>query len=342
MLIRKEEIISDIHELIKIIRKASSVDEYKYARCNVFLLLDLYKNLYHEEYKVHVPQSTLLEVFLSLEEKSFEQVYREEYLSDRQTHDSVANTITKIMSKYNLPNSIKQSYISSTDYMDIIWGFLNSFDSDLKDKLTKLIDEQHIDLFTTKMNKDCETDNIFMLDKSYVTVNMRHDVEGMLKFVHELAHAYAHSLMQDKEAAYNEWTSYYEFYSSFVERMMIRYLIDNNILSEDAIKSNKKFFKQLELYSSDIVPYKNYTKNEVNRHSNKLASSMVYMYGEYLSLIKEHDYMEDKEGTLEQVKEYLTSQGIASKEESLEILGIDREELVSGKKLQRVLNKNNM
>ena len=101
----------------------------------------------------------------------------------------------------------------------------------------------------------------------------------------------------------------------------------------------KKYFKELGLYAKDLLSYKDLSEPV---EDDRLSSAMIYMYGKYLGAIKYLDYTEDKEGTLERIDDYLKSQGLVTKEEALDILGLDYDELISGKKLERVLKKNNM
>ena len=341
MQINREEIEQDIDTLIELLRRAKDLNDYKYIKSNIELLLDLYFNLFHEKYNCVVPKSTLMEYVISLGDKSIDQIYCEEYLEDKERHNEVANTILQVLSKYQLPGRIVQEIIKPKEFIEIVNSFFKSTGGEIGKEYESLIKSNHIN-FTREGYKDSETDHVFMLNKSYVSINAKSTVEGLIDFAHEVGHAYAKSKIQDSEAAYNDCLSYYEFYSCFMERMMIRYLIDNGIVLNDAIKSNQKYFKELGLFAKDLLAYKGLEKGVTGIEDDRLSSAMIYMYGKYLGAIKSLDYTEDREETIERIDDYLKSQGIASKEESLDILGIDYDELISGKKLERTLKKNNM
>ena len=338
----RKEIEKDIETLADMLKSTRQVDEYKYLKCNISLLLDLYKNVYHSEYKVIVPNIPLFDIVVSREDKSVNQLYREEYLNNREYHDEIIKSVYEIMSKYNLVGSIKQEPIRLDYFLDIINSFFCEFGGKQYETYQELLKKAHIDYFSIKANPSSETNHIFMLGKSYVTINARNDVEGLLVFAHEIGHAYANSMIKNNKASYDDCISFYEFYSSFMERIMIDYLLRNNIMVEDTKKSNYNYFKYFKKYARDLSEFKDFSLAKILENNSKLSDSMIYFYGEYLGIIKESDYYDDKEGTIERINDYLRNQSLVSREKSLDILGIDYDELISGKKLKRILNKNNM
>ena len=340
MKIRKEDIEKDINQLIEMLRKTIFVDEYKYILNNINLLLGLYETLFNQKYECEINSSTLLTYIINEKENDFNYIYTSEYLEDKDTHDKVARTLFQIIHKYNLPSSIEQEPIFIGRFENIVDSFFEDYGGGISKKYHQLKNDNQIHFIPYRTNTGSETDNIFMLGKTYTIVSDANTIDGLLTFAHEVGRAYAYSAIEENDAAYDACFSYCDFYPSFIERMMTRYLIDNKLLSRDTFKSNQKFFKELELYAMDVANLKNLSKKEIL--NSKKFVSMIYMYGKYLSLIKEYDYDQDREGTLEQIDEYLKRQGSISKKESLDILGIDYDELVSGNKLQKVLKKNNM
>jgi oligoendopeptidase F len=238
MYFNRKEIERDIETLVDILKSTHKVDEYKYLKCNISLLLDLYKNVFHKDYSIIVPRVPLLEVVISREDKSVNQIYREEYLKNKQYHDDIVQSVCSIMSKYDLSDQIKQEPIRLHTFLDIVNSFFAEYGGGLNKTFQDLVKNAHIDFLSIKDNPSSETNNIFMLNKSYVTLNTRNDVEGLLTFAHEIGHAYAHSMIKDNKASYDDCMSFYEFYSSFMERVMIDYLLRNNIMVEDTNKSN--------------------------------------------------------------------------------------------------------
>ena len=340
MKIKKEDIERDIDTLIDMLRRTYYIDDYKYILNNLDLLLGLYETLYHQQYECDINISTLLTYIINDKQNDPNYIYTDEYLEDRDTHDKVARTIFSIIHKYNLPTSIEQEPILIERFENIVDSFFADYGGDINKKYEQLKRDRQIHFVPYKTNTGSETNNIFMLGKTYAVVAVPNTIEGLTTFAHEVGHAYAYSVIENKDASYDACLSYYDFYSSFMQRMMIKYLEDNKILKRDIHKSNQKFFKELEQFASDIANLKNLSKEEII--NSKKFVSMIYMYGKYLSLIKEYDYDQDREGTLEQIEDYLRSQGTVSKKESLDILGIDYDELISGNKLQKVLKKNNM
>ena len=306
----------------------------------IFFKTVLYRSLFEKDYDCVVPNSTLLEFIINDYKDDVNYIYTKEYIEDRDLHDRVAKSVFKIISKYNLPRHIEQEVILPERFQTIVNEFFSEYGGGINKKFEQLKRDGQIEYLPYYSVSDTATNNIFMLGKTYVVVSTPNTVDGLLSFAHEIGHAYAYSMIEDKDASYDVCLSYYEFYSSFIQRMMTQYLMDKKIFPKDVVKSNMKFFKELELYALDVAGLKNLSSKEII--NSKKFVSIIGLFGKYLSLIKEYDYGEDREGTLERIDDYLSSQGMVSKKESLDILGIDYEELISGNKLQKVLKKNNM
>ena len=144
MEIKREEIENDIKELIARIKKTLYVEDYKYLKCNLMLLLDLYRLLYGEEYKCDIPKSTLLEYLIRSEDKSVGQLYYEEYTSNRILHDRVADTIFRTISKYHLPKQMIQERINPKEFYEIVDSFFYDYGGGTKEVFEQLKKKEHI------------------------------------------------------------------------------------------------------------------------------------------------------------------------------------------------------
>ena len=144
-------------------------------------------------------------------------------------------------------------------------------------------------------------------------------------------------MIKDYDLSYNDCKTYYEFFSSFLERMMLLFLKGYRIYNNDVNDSNNKYLSQLKKYSDNLLKYLDKDKNAIINNKHIITPSMIYFYGEYLALIKEYDYMRNQFETKNRIKEYLKYRGSINKDEELEILGISHSDLYSGEKVKQLL-----
>ncbi len=337
MFIDINEISNDIEVLSNMLANTSDVKVYKYISCNIDLLVEIYKTISGKDYSKPIKRNLLLESMTFVEDEKVVDIYKNEYLNDRDYHNRVFRNMFVILSKcVSKPNKFDDD-IDFTDYEKIIDSFLESFNKDMFEYYIYLKNNGYIDLFTEKDREENETNNIFMLNKRYILLGSRISIEGAHVIIHEIGHAYSQKLEKDNDASYNDCYSFFEFYSSFMERMFTNYLLSNKLYVKDAKIVNDKYLYQLRLYAKDLMLFREKNNDYIRENIEILASSMIYFYGEYLALIKEYDYYNNKGETIDRINEYLKYQGTISKDEGLEILDVSKLELVTTDKVRKLL-----
>lgn len=336
MYISIKEIKSDINKLLYVVNNTTDRDSYKYAMCNINLLLDIYRNLTGENYEINIKRNLLLESTYG-KDKSVEDTYIDEYIKNKSFNDFVFKKVNDILSNYGEKKDIKEKDIDYEEFLSILETFLFNYDSRMYEYYNYLVKNGYVDWFTYKNRSTNETNNIFLLNKRYVLLDNDYDVEGLCTIVHEIGHAYAQSLIKDYNVSYNDCNTYYEFFSSFMERMMFFYLRDNSLYINDVNNSNYKYLTQLKMYTNDLLKFNNKSNEIIRSNKGIISTSLIYFYGEYLALIKEYDFMHNQFETKNRIKEFLKYRGSVSKAKELEILGISSFDLLSGDKVQKLL-----
>ncbi len=337
MEINKDNITRDIDALNGMLKTSSSIEEYKYIKSNLDLLLDLYKNLYKEDYEVDIHHNYDFERTISETDDKVEDIYVKEFIKDRELHYSLACKLMSIVPfsrEYN-------GRLEEIDYdlvFKLVEDFLKSFNPKMYE-LYKDLSNGYIDFYTSKSNPISEANNIFMINKKYIAISPKTTIDASLSIIHELAHAYSFDFLKNHNEAYNACKSYFEFYPYFMERMFLLYLEENNLHLKDVDHLRRFNNAKLRMNANSFIYFYTKKKNELEEDSSMVCGTMVYLYGNYISGLKEADYLDDREGTLQRIDEFLEQRGSVSKEESLNILGLDKDELLSGKKLQRILKK---
>ncbi len=336
MYISIKEIKSDINKLLYVVNNTTDRDCYKYAMCNINLLLDIYRNLTGEDYKIDIRRNLVLESKYC-KDKSVEDTYIDEYLEDKKFNDIVFSKANSILYNYSEKKDIKEKDIKYEDFLDLLETFLVNYDSKIYAYYKYLSSKGYIDWFTYKNRSTNETNNIFLLNKRYILLDNDYDVEGLCTIVHEIGHAYAQNLVKDYNVSYNDCNTYYEFFSSFMERMMLFYLKGNRLYKSDVNNSDNKYLTQLKMYTDDLIKFENKSNETIRSNKGIISTSLIYFYGEYLALIKEYDYMHGQIETKNRINEFLKYRGSFSKEKELELLGVSRLDLLSGDKVQKLL-----
>lgn len=351
MVIDIEKLKCEIDILKRKLYSVKSSTEYKYVTNCIALLCDLYYELTGILIDCKTSVNPYYENILKNTDIGLLDYTANEYFNNQDFYNEVAINILNLYEKENiyfLERQRNQQKISRKEYFEIIHDFLSKYDYRLCNKSYNLIKNNEIDIDGNMIWDAGSTYNTFELNKQYVVIENNSSIEGAVTYIHELGHAFSYDLLlnRSKKQSYNCDYNFIEFYPHYLEKVFTDYLIKNNIHLTDAITSSNYFYESLYNYLFDLIDCNDYVIDDLSFENDELTpteikeyilDSVSYSEGLYLGCIKAYDANIDLEPTKEQVDNYLFGQGLNSKIESLEILGIDENEIFNGKKLQKSL-----
>ena len=182
--------------------------------------------------------------------------------------------------------------VNKNDYYNIFMEFMKSLNLD--ELFLKFLEEGRIHSSVLKEGDTCLASTIynpFTKDIDMSVSNFSYTVLSMFSLAHEFGHVYDLSSLDADSKTYNRYfyqSFYGEVYSKLFERLFISYMINNNILKDDA----KNRFYQMNLINHDylLALYifslldDGYLENGVYKYMN---------IEELIDEVKDHFYHED-------------------------------------------------
>lgn len=334
----------EIEFLSNKLRNNNNHQECLYIVCCIKSLQEIYRNITGTDCDIKLPNIIRVEdviidnyksnkktIFIPCE-KSVSEVYKEIFLSDKKYYSDLSRNVLNFTNPFPLKNGKK---LNEKTYFELLNEFLSCYDPNLLAIFEKLKKENLIDFRRT--GRDTFTANIFSLNKIYAVVDRRMDIYGLNSFVHELGHVYSYSKINSESQAYNDIFYLPEFYSSFMELMLIDFFETNNILESDTSNLKKYFLGRMRRDADSIDKIISIPEERILDYEDIFLPPMLYFESAYLSLIMNEMYMKDKEGTRERIDDYLKNQGMISRDQTLELLGTSRKEVTSGYTLKRII-----
>lgn len=346
MQIDLEKLKNEIKYLCRSLYRAKSFSQYREIVYALDNLLEIYQLLTGEELDTQIFINPYYESMFD-RKKDYRYSLVQNYLINLNQH---LNLSKKVIDTYNDTGFIyydrekSQSKLRKTDMIDLIRTFLNSYDSSLDKLFINMIDGSINACGGTSITD--VTFKIPKLSKSYILVDYNLTIEGAATIIHELGHAYFNKLFDN--ISFNQITKVYDYYffevfSMYLEKVFIEYLINHNIYVKDAyLSENFSLYALLDNFMV-IDELKDVFDNEYVEEEDidEIYNSLIYSYGDIISLELFDKYEQDSELTRHNVKKFITSQGILHGDELLNLIGISQSDLESCKVLRKNLKKHN-
>lgn len=274
----------------------------------------------------------------------------------------------------NFEKSFKKIPIDITN--EIIFSFLNEFDSGLLKKYRELIKENKI--FKCSQKLDCGY--IFSLPTLNENIilpinNTENNIYTSSILVHELGHLYE-TEMYNSAGNYKAMNMinklpYYEVTSRFLEYCYLNYLNENNIYVEETKNAINNYYIDLfinafniniiykmknveidehncvEIEEQHVLDYANNMMETFNLHCLEmeegdildLRESFIYGIGDIFSYFLYEFYKQDPNTFKKQLKDVILLYPYTKNIKEFEKIGIIKEQLTSKKRLKQLLTK---
>ena len=258
--------------------------------------------------------------------------------------------------------------------MKYIEDFFGSIDKSLVDRINYKIDNIELFINNNMDNYSGLTYPLESVDKNIILFESDVDmnIDNARVLVHEMGHDFEFENSK-RVGIDNIWnkiakTSFVEVSSSFFEYAFINYLIDNKIYLEDSLMLKRRFLNQTLFYliyiliidkigeleidwdfsirldDDDIVDYANSLFEKINLPTEEFEigsklnfrNSIIYGLGKILGIYAYEIYKENPEEFLSKFRKVLLEYNNNGMDAFYE-LGINKDELVNGKVLRRVL-----
>ena len=258
--------------------------------------------------------------------------------------------------------------------MKYIEDFFGSIDKSLVDRFNYKIDNIELFINNNMDNYSGLTYPLESVDKNIILFESDVDmnIDNARVLVHEMGHDFEFENSK-RVGIDNIWnkiakTSFVEVSSSFFEYAFINYLIDNKIYLEDSLMLRRRFLNQtlyyliyiliidkigeleidwefsIKLDDDDIVDYANSLFEKINLPTEEFEigskinfrNSIIYGLGKILGIYAYEIYKENPEEFLSRFRKVLLEYNNNGMDAFYE-LGINKDELVNGKVLRRVL-----
>lgn len=258
--------------------------------------------------------------------------------------------------------------------MKYIEDFFGSIDKSLVDRFNYKIDNIELFINNNMDNYSGLTYPLESVDKNIILFESDVDmnIDNARVLVHEMGHDFEFENSK-RVGIDNIWnkiakTSFVEVSSSFFEYAFINYLIENKIYLEDSLMLRRRFLNQtlyyliyiliidkigeleidwdfsIKLDDDDIVDYANSLFEKINLPTEEFEigsklnfrNSIIYGLGKILGIYAYEIYKENPEEFLSRFRKVLLEYNNNGMDAFYE-LGINKDELVNGKVLRRVL-----
>ena len=267
-------------------------------------------------------------------------------------------------------------YLLEKESQEIMLSFLSEYNEDMLSKYKKLIEEDK--LFTNNPLRSsalyCSIDS---LEESFIypVTDLKESIYKSSLLAHELGHLYETEIFyQVKNKSFRKESDilpFYEVASRSFEYAYLRYLLDNNIHTEDVKLSLRRYYLDLLVHSYDIniiYKLKNIKLNEngyivvedpkVIDYGNKIMDylnygllyiengdmfdfkeSFIYGIGNIFSIYLYKNYKEDPNNYRKEFRNAILNYPYSKGIEAFERVGITKEELLNGSEVTKVLIK---
>lgn len=186
---------------------------------------------------------------------SYEDVYIDNFLKNKDFHKDYLYSIITEVQKYlykAYPLEEERIEYSEKDFIDIIYQFMKTIDRE------KVFDEIYKDgrIYSTigqnNKNMGFALYNPASKETDFFIKDFKCDIESMIATIHELGHGEDLSRPFNDIKTYNNYfylSTYGEVISRMYERLLLRYLIKNNI----SLNSAKNSLLEYELTNHDFI-----------------------------------------------------------------------------------------
>lgn len=274
-------------------------------------------------------------------------------------------------------NYRSRDYVPDSDKNNLIYAYFNSFNDRIIDKFIEKAGDNYYLEFPSDLAFAGALYTLPIFKKYIIHLNTANDQDlfYVIAAVHEMGHAYEKEIFFGNGEVnlldmYKE-TFFYEVCSSFFEYTFINYLNENNYypkeikyeynlyyleLLKDAFKTysiclngiddtndsyyikldNKDKMKEIEKLKESLNYYE-----KLPNYNDKLSilDSVIYFVGEILAINLYDKYKDNPKEFMKNFNTALVNYPRTGLFDSFEVVGITKDELLSGKVLKKELNK---
>lgn len=344
MQIDLENLKKEIQHLCTLSYKCKSFTQYFKIKNDFENLTGIYKLMQGEDIDMKLCTDAYYELLMD-KHVGYRYKLIEKYAVDIDQHSRIAkNVISTFNNLHFIRRKPRLQNLSERDIIDLIREFLNSYDSnldkifmDIKDKMINQSNKKDSENFTASIN---------VLPKSYITLETNHTIEGASTIIHELGHAYYNKIFENisyKQQVKSYEDYFYEAFSMFLENLFVKFLLENNIRTNEAHYIQNIFFDNLWEFFFIIKVLKPMIKTQYidDEEINLICSALIYGYGGIVALELLDKYNQDSELTKYNIRRFILSQGILEDQDLLDVVGITYSDLESCKVLKKNLKEHN-
>lgn len=343
--IDEEKVLRETIDLVYNI--CSTPTKYKYNIADIFENCEILKYMYGKYFPPYYIHNNKFENYLTkLNNENI--LFNEDPILNAFLCDRVINTFND--NSYVFYNRYPLNKLTQKEFIEIQRDFLYTFE----ERILKIFDEyskrELIDL------TGCIEDNAITFTKltsnaHIILLPNRFDINNISILSHELGHLFEATLLdkRSKKQLFNRRFTYEEFISHYLEFNLQHYLKENHIYLKDTLIVENELLNRLLTYFKDMIKSieeletnpKIEDKNERLSMVNDINEFYSYAYGSLLGLLMHERYIENDKETRKDVDNYLFNAELYSRSDSIELLGINKQDLFDSKVLSKRIKKHN-
>lgn len=338
-----KEVKKDIYDLIQKIKKCRSKSRYYeligelsslYVMCD-YLGIDNMPNI--NNYSFKYPNFDIASIPISY--------LVEDYIKNKDYYFELSKMGTKLINKYNMPRGYRyeyllKNYISDKDALEMSLNFLKEFNIEIYNSLINVITN----------NRALISPNISGVDNygvshllsevkaPYLMIESQNNLTLPFTIVHEAGHIYHHTKYHKNSSKIINSILYssnlMEFYPNFLELIFTKYLQDKKLFSNDVILMQKSF----DLGVAEILEKLNnllYLDEKVFNDLNYYENLITNTFSKVVAYHFFDFYLKDPEKALYNSNQFLTYLGTCTNLEMLDKFGLNKEEILNSKVLEK-------
>ena len=265
------------------------------------------------------------------------------------------------------------NYLPLDRIISLVKEFYLDFGDDNIEKFIKSFNKDNLYIEPFEANYSGLLFPFDLIKKNIILINnnLPQDLYFASSLAHELGHAYESYLYYKRDLFDKGSTIFSEVVSSFFEYLFLKYIKDNNLYQKEINNELNVFYIELfnDAFSSSIISsMKNRVindngeiclddekamdnaekkKEELNYYRDlpnykdkiRFRDPIIYYIGKIIAISLYHNYLQDPKEFMKNFNTVLVNYPRTKSIDSFEVVGITKDELLSGKVLKKELNK---